>query len=511
MAALALEPELAEAQLQTPTAVASPHPSRVQGSIASSVARGSIALLSTQPLTWAATLLTTAIVPHYLGAEGLGELTVLVTITALATIPLGLGIPDYLIRRLAQEPQTMRAVVGTSLVIQMPMAVLGALVLLVLGPLFAPSADPRLLYILLIGVLVAPAQNMLLTVLKGRERHRGYAWFNAAAVVSGQLLGAAALWAGAGLLVYAAITVVSALVATAIGWKLSGVRPLLPSFDRSLLADIRAFVKGGFPFLTSNMVWNVMSGVDRVILGMFVAGAEIGWYAAAFRIYAIPVLIPTLVITPLFPALSRNVHDPDAIRSAIGKTLRITLLLIVPMTAGIIVVAPAVPGLLHWPADFVNAVPMMTVLSLQLPVMAVDMVLGILLMAIGRQMQWVTVGVIAAAMKILSNLVAIPFFEANFGSGAIGASYVTLATELVMFAGAVVLVPKNLVSSALLFDAARIAAAGVATVVVGMALLPVSLILAIVGGAVAYAAVAVLLRAVTREDLQPVLSRLSRR
>jgi O-antigen/teichoic acid export membrane protein len=506
MAALTLEVELTDTRLQSPPLEAqTAPPPRAHASITSSVARGSLALLSTQPLTWGATLLTTALVPQFLGAQGLGELTVLLTVTTLAAIPLSLGIPDYLVRRLAQEPHTMPRIVGTSLVIQMPMAVLGALALLVLGPLFAPSADPRLLYILLVGVLTAPAQNMLLTVLKGRERHRGYAWFNAAAVVSGQLIGVAALWAGAGLLVYAAIIVLSALVATAIGWILSGVRPTLPPLDRSLLTEVRTFARGGFPFLTSNMVWNVMSGVDRMLLGMFVVGAQVGWYAAANRIYAIPILIPTLVITPLFPALSRSVHDPDAIRSSIGKTLRVMLLLIVPMTAGLIVVAPAIPGILRWPEDFANAVPMMQVLSLQLPIMAVDMVLGVLLMAVGRQMQWVTVGIIAAIMKIVMDLVAIPVFDTHFGNGAIGASYVTLVSEFVMFFGAIVLIPKKLVSSHLLFDALRIGAAGVATVVVGVALLPISLILAILGGATAYTAVVIALRAVTRQDVEPIL------
>src|SRR5436853_36709 len=48
------------------------------------VARGALSLLTTQPLTWMTSLLTTVLVPQYLGAQGLGQYAVVVTVAGLA-------------------------------------------------------------------------------------------------------------------------------------------------------------------------------------------------------------------------------------------------------------------------------------------------------------------------------------------------------------------------------------------------------------------------------------------
>jgi O-antigen/teichoic acid export membrane protein len=256
------------------------------------------------------------------------------------------------------------------------------------------------------------------------------------------------------------------------------------------------------------VVLTVTSGIDRVLLGGFVPAAEVGWYAAAFRIIGIPIFIPTLVITPLFPALSRSVSEPDTIRRTIAQTVRIMLLLMVPLCAGIIVVAPAIPALFAWPDDFGNAVPLMVILSLQLPVVAVDMVLGTVLMAIGRQGRWLAVGMFAAALKIALNYVTIPVFEHAVGNGAIGASVVTIATEIVMFGGAMLLIPRSLLDPRLAWGALRIALAGLAIVVVGTYLLPMALALAIAGGVLAYLVASIGLRALTLDDLHLIAARL---
>lgn len=477
--------------------------------VGESVTRGALALLSTQPLTWAGSLLTTIAAPRLLGAEALGQFTFVFTIATLAATATSLGGSEYLVRRVAQSPTTLRQDAGIALLVQTITTLLGALVIALLGLFGAFSlVDLRLLYIALLIMLITPAQTVLLSSFRGRELHTHYAWFNALGVVAGQVGGVIALVAGGDVFTYTFIVGASAVASTVIGWKLSGLRPTLPSPDSFLVSEIRDFICGGFPFLTCNLTLAVISGVDRVLLGIFVPAAEVGWYAAAYRIFAIPVFIPTLIMTPLFPALSRSMNSSETIRRTVTKTLRVVLLLMVPMTAGIVVVAPAVPSLFGWPADFGNAVPLMIILSIQLPIIAVDMVFGVVLMAIGRQGPWVVVGLIGAAAKIILDFLGIPIFENLAGNGAYGASLVSLVTETLMFGGALILIPKHLLDPQVAWDAARITIAGGATVVVGMLLLPIALAAAIVGGAVAYVAVALALRVLTLEDVRPMRGRL---
>src|SRR5438105_222759 len=72
---------------------------------AASIGRGALALLSTQPLTWTASLLTAALVPHFLGDSKLGDYTLAVTITGLTGILVSAGIPGSLARHVATHPE----------------------------------------------------------------------------------------------------------------------------------------------------------------------------------------------------------------------------------------------------------------------------------------------------------------------------------------------------------------------------------------------------------------------
>lgn len=478
--------------------------------VGESVARGALALLSTQPLTWAATLLAGIVMPRLLGAEGLGQYTIVMSIGALATTAASLGIPDFLIRRIAQQPHTLSRDLSIALLVQTVCACLFALAFAVLAPLFASSLpDARLLDVALVGMIFGPAQALLLSAFRGREQHVHYAWVNACGVVVSTVGGVVALLLGADLLTFLAITLVLTNLATFVGWGISGLRPASFRLDRSLLIDARELILRGLPFVTWSLTLAIYGGIDRLLLGAFVSPAEVGWYAAAYRIIGISVFIPTLFVAPLFPALSRSVHEPDAIRAAIAHTLRASLLLTVPINALMIVVAQVVPSLLGWPAEFTNAVPLMIILSLHVPVVAVDMVLATVVMAIGREAAWIRVGLVACVFNIVLNLVTIPLFEHVAANGAIGASIVTVGTELVMSIGAITLIPKNLLDPKLTGQAARILLAGLITVLVGIVLLQVTLMLAIVGGAAAYIGVAALLRSASLSDFRLLTQRFS--
>jgi O-antigen/teichoic acid export membrane protein len=462
-------------------------------------------------LTWGASLLTTVALPRLLGADALGQLTIAITIAALAGTTTGLGVSEYLVRRAAQSPATIRQDAGVALLVQMIPTVLGAGLLILFSWLgWFTLIELPLLSVAMLILLITPAQTVLLSSFRGREKHAQYAWFNAAGVVAGQILGWLALLAGGTLLVYAAIVAFCTIATTLVAWKLSGIRPVLPPWGPALFRTCREFVWRGLPFWTWMLTLAVTGGADRVLLGMFVPAAEVGWYAAAYRIFAIPVFLPTLIMTPLFPALSRSVHAPETIRNTIAQTLRIVLLLMVPMTAGILVVAPAVPTVLRWPEDFSNSIPMMMILSLQLPIIGVDMVFGAALLAIGRQGPWVTVSVLATLGKLLLDCGVIQVAEhvLGAGGGAIGASAVSLVSEFAMLAGAIVLMPKNMLDLQVAYQTAGVLGAGVVTVLVGSALLAaplplsVGLPLAIVGGATAYLVMAFVLRALTIADMR---------
>src|SRR5919201_7038660 len=69
------------------------------------IARGAMALLSAQPLTWATSLLSAALVPRFLGDQVLGEYSLAMTIVGLLGLLVLLGMPTSLSRRVAANPE----------------------------------------------------------------------------------------------------------------------------------------------------------------------------------------------------------------------------------------------------------------------------------------------------------------------------------------------------------------------------------------------------------------------
>jgi len=130
-----------------------------------------------------------------------------------------------------------------------------------------------------------------------------------------------------------------------------------------------------------------------------------------------------------------------------------------------------------------------------------DMVLGTVLIASDRQRQWVIVGCLAAILNPLLNLIAIPLSIRIFGNGAIGASIITVVTELTMMVGAIYLRPRGVLDLATTGYLSRCVAASLpmipAVLVCGGLWLPAKIAV----GMVVYALSSLVLRTVSVRDV----------
>jgi hypothetical protein len=209
-----------------------------------------------------------------------------------------------------------------------------------------------------------------------------------------------------------------------------------------------------------------------------------------------------IVIAPLLPALSaeRDANSPK-FRDMVSRSLRLVALVSLPAGIGVMILSNQITDLLHYPKGFGPVSILLRILALNVPLVAIDMILGTALIAAARQRAWTVVGVIAGIFNPLVNFWAIPFTQRIFGNAAIGAAVVTVATELVMFAGALYLRPKGI------FTRCAIAAAVMAPVVILFSRLTnVGLFASIIYGAITYATVAYTLKLVRDDEILSLVS-----
>lgn len=463
------------------------------------VVGGIMALLSTQPITWAATLLLTVSLPRYLDARSFGELGIAIaTGTILGTV-VNLGMSTVMTRSVASGQAGVSALVTTSLVMVLGLGVsvsaLTAIVGLWSGLLVVGAP---MLQIALVGMIVTQAQALIFAVLAGQQRLGLFAWSNAGLSLVTSLVTVGVLMLGGGgvgmLLVSLTVTSVTAVVL----WRRLGIPFDLGGVTRT---GVIALAMSGLPFVAWDLLLTIRGNLDSIVLGRLLSVEAVGWWSAAQRIAAIPVFVPVLVVTPLMPALAGLVRDRETMTRTLRRAFELTVIVTTGISAGIAAVAPLVPSTLGWSADYAVAVPIMQLMAPLLIMVSISMVLGSALIALGRERSWLLVNLVATAIQYVVLFTVIPWTEAYFANGMFGAAAGRIVAELVMVTGALLLLPRGMIGWSAGFFVARVLLSGLVAGALALAVLDASIVLAGAVGVISFPVVLLLVRAVRPSDL----------
>jgi|GEM_PF-2631413 len=473
------------------------------------VTRGAAVLALAQPLTWAATLAFVALAPHYLGARGFGTFSVATNAAAIAGAFVMLGVPTYLTRQIARSPETARETIDGALFMALVTAgTVALLVSTVYGVTGASGHVVVLVRLALAGMVAATGEAVLCAALNGQGRHGRFAAVNALwslGTVAAQLV-ALALGGGVTGMLLAGLIVTCAICA--VTWALAGMPRPWPSGGPRML---RSIIGGALPFFAWDTVLRVRMQIDVVLVELLAQVAAAGHLAAAYQIVSVPVFIPTLITTPLLPALSDPRLDRRSFRETLEHSLLAAFALTAPLSAGIAALAGYVPQIMHWPADLHNAVLAMRLLVVEPPLIAVDMVLGAAVFALHRERAWLLAMIAATVFNIAGNAALVPLTVHTIGNGAAGAAIVEDLTECIMLAAGLLLIPRELLSARLASRAARVAVAAGATAAVAVVLGARALPLAIAAGGVTYIALVFGLRAVALAEVRTLVRQVAPR
>jgi O-antigen/teichoic acid export membrane protein len=476
-----------------------PPSSQVAMSTTSRVMRGALLLLSTQPITWASSLLLTIFIPRLLDSRSLGEYTVAATLAGLVGALVSLGIPTVLTRRIAAQPASAAADVTASLLLLVGLGVLASVVAVALVQVIEPfDVSTLLLVLVFLGMIVSGVHGVLNSALTGFQRMGRYAWGNALLVASSAVLSIALIALGGGTIGLAVAGLVPLAVMAVISWRWLGVGINRSGMRPDALVKLAAL---GLPFLAWNILVRLRSDGDALVLGAMLSIEAVGWWAVALRVVSIPIFVPTLIIMPLLPALSQIVDDLAAFTMTLRRTFELTLIVTVGVSAAILAFAPVVPSILGWSAEYQPAVPVMQVLIFFFPLLSIGMVFGTGLIALGDERRLLAANVGATIVQYGLFLVAVPIARAWFDNGVLGVAISRVISELVMLAAAQILLPRGIITWRVWLFAVRVLLAGGALVAASLPLIDLAWPLAAVVGGLAYVLALFLVRAVRPSDV----------
>jgi O-antigen/teichoic acid export membrane protein len=227
-------------------------------------------------------------------------------------------------------------------------------------------------------------------------------------------------------------------VALAASWVL--VRPLATPVMRARPDMWRPLLMAALPVGAALAVTEVYFRADTFIISVFRDYDEVGAYSLAYRVIELLAVLPAVLMTSVFPLLSRYLGSGgDRARASvtIDAVGDMFLAVGVPIAAGGLVVAPQVIELVAGDG-FAEAATPLRILLFAGALAAVSGLLGYALIAGGRQASALRLALGALAVNLALNVALVPAL------GIDAAAAVAVASEVVMVAGGMWLVRREL-------------------------------------------------------------------
>lgn len=407
------------------------------------IAKNMMTLLGSQVATWGVGFLLLVILPQQLGDRQFGQLNFAGSFVTIFGLFAGLGAATFIVKQTARDSGRVGPYVYNSLLMNLTLASLLSVAAVASAyGLGYPARTCQVVAISCIGMALSALNGSLVAGLQGQQLMARTALWNVVGRYAGCVAVIGALAAGTGLL---GVALAGSLVG--LPSLLGNGAQIFRQLREGARLDLRLWkvlALGGMPFLFWSLVLTVYGSIDIVLLSKMANDAVVGWYALAYRLVGVPVFLATIMVTALFPQLSADgASASPQFNALVNRGVRVAFFAGAPMAAGIALVAGDMIAFLHYSSQFTHSVPLIQILALHIPVVGVTMLLGSALMARDRQKQWVVVGFVAAIFNPLANLIAIPATTRAFGNGAVGASIITVATELVMLGGAIYLLQSD--------------------------------------------------------------------
>jgi O-antigen/teichoic acid export membrane protein len=428
-----------------------------------------------------------ALIARRLGESTLGHYVFALAITSLIWSFAGFGLDRLALRDIARDPAVMER-------IAVPMAMMkafaAAAAALIVALVLAVTGEDRESWslVLIIGGATAlgMAASTAQTIFQAHERMEYVFLTKVPWALTSAIIGIAIILSGGGIVSATAgsalgVSVVGTVWAWSIVWRCFGhPHPGLR------VGEWPGLFRKAIPFSFQEMLGQVIFRFDTVLLAAIAASTVVGAYGAAYRMLESTLFIAWSIGFAVMPMFSYLQAAP--LTHMFEGALKLVLVLMAPISAVLLVCAPAIIDVVYGLPDYQSSVEILRLLAPAVAVYRVGHIAGLLVLVRRRGRVTVTVAAVVAAVNLVACAVLIPAIEAS------GAAIATLISESLLALLGLILARRATGSTRFLWVAATPVLAAIA---MGLAMWPVndSLWLALPLGAVVYVGVLLALEA----------------
>lgn len=445
-------------------------------------------------------VVTTVVIVRALGATRYGEwATILATIELVAAVG-NLGIEQVAVRFASQDPEHEGGWVGAATSLRLLIAVPVIAVFLAAIALIASDSEMLIAGLVLSVLFLTSALSTLRIVFQLHVRnHVAVAFTTANSVLwAGSVIAIAAL--GGGLapfaLAFAATAILiqgtMALVALStihVRWR--GARAFWPRLAR---VGISVGIASALTFAYGR--------VDQILVYELAPNsADVGLYAAMYKILDNAGFVPIAVMTTLFPIMAGLFPaEPGRLHRLVQSAIDYLTMISLGALALTIVAAEPIVALLYG-ADYVPGASILPILFGAFVPICIGNVAGNMVIATDLQRRYIWYAMLGLLLNVTLNVLLIPSY------GIKAAAWVTLATEVVVVSAALAAVLRRIGMRLSLrrIALAALAAAGAGLIVWGLRQASAGAVVLVIAMAIAYPLLLLGLRALDLDELRGLL------
>jgi PST family polysaccharide transporter len=444
----------------------------------------------------------TALVARLLGRAGYGQWSTIFIILSLTGYFTNFGMETVVVREVSREPEQEEEWLGAMMLLRL-IVMLPVILLSIVAVVWIASSNQMLLAGLIL-IMAMPFGGVGVMQLVFQLRVNNLVPMLVVSLRS-------VLWGAAVVVIYLTegtmVTLAIALATTnAIGSLVQAWAALrqLDRWPRPSRKRLGTLVRTGMPLGLSGVLIMAYARIDQIMVFQLAGSRPAGLYGSVYMILDQAHFVPISILTTLAPVIAAAW---PADRRRMLSTARRTAELLAIASAGalaFVIVASTPIVRLIFGEEFVPAAPALPVLGGAFVFICFGYLNGNVLTVLGLQKRLLVVSLAALVVNIAGNLILIP------AAGFMGAAWMTLVTEIVVFAASVWLIMRALHMG--LPRPGRIWRTALAAALLWGALALVdraggSLAVLILAACVAYPALLFGLRAISMEDVRMVLGR----
>jgi O-antigen/teichoic acid export membrane protein len=406
------------------------------------VAKNTLTQIGAQLMNRLIDMLFAMLVLRLLGPAGQGKYALAIAFIGYFDILTNFGLNTLLTREVAKDRSQANRYLANTTILRL-LLWLGSLPIIAAGiglyMAFGGMTRDTALAIGLFALMLVPSNiaTALTSVFNAYEKMEYPAAITVVTTLAKVALGALALFLGWGFVGLAGMSILVSTITAILLFILLYVnfwRPR-PEFDGRAS---RWMLGESYPLMINHLLASVFFRIDAVILP-WISGPEAnGYYTAAYKFIDGLNIIPAYLTLAIFPVLSRYAESArDTLMRAYVLSLRVLLIIALPITVGTTLIAPQIMELFGGRQYLPYSAQALAVLIWFLPFSYINSVTQYVLIAVNQQRFLTVAFLIGATFNIVANLLLIPRYSF------MGAATVTVLSEIVLFAPFYYSVRKN--------------------------------------------------------------------